>query len=86
MFGSSQKVIRTVARIRHTFLKLKIDFTNLKTLVGVVTDRDPRYLLPARMYRTFKKKMKRNASKRDERHGQSRPTKVLEFVKLIWRP
>ena len=32
--------------------------------------------------------MKRNASKRDERHGQSRhrPTKVLEFVKLILRP
>ena len=35
-----------------------------------------------------KNKMKRNASKRDERHGRSRyqPTKVLEFVKLILRP
>ena len=32
--------------------------------------------------------MKRNASKRDERHGRSRhrPTKVFEFVKLISRP
>ena len=32
----------------------------------------------------IKEKMKRNASKRDERHGRSRhgPTKVLEFVKF----
>ena len=33
-------------------------------------------------------KMKRDASKRDERHGRSRhrPTKVLEFIELILRP